>query len=668
MIISAPQLLINGRIAGPASLVIQDGRITELLPGHHSQADIRLDHGLLSPGLIDVHNNGAFGVDFCTACPADWDRAIEKLAEHGVTSLLPTIITAPFQALQAAASRLAAAMQTHPGIIGLHLEGPFLAPEKAGAHRPDWLQTFSDASIAQLLKIPALRLITLAPELPGATAVIRLLAQAGIAVSLGHTAASAEQMQAAAAAGARLVTHVFNAQSPLNHRAPGAAGAALTHPLLFPCLIADGLHVDPLILKLAFAANPRAIAVTDSILAAGMAEGFTAEFGGARIILQNGIARRPDGTIAGAAITLDEGIRRLIAAGIPPETALAAATERPAEALNLTDRGRIAPGRRADLVWWHPDFTIAQVWRAGKISGPPPARRGTETARPELQNLDEFSTIEIINRFLRQETAAQRALQAAAPSLAALADAVAAKLQTGGRLFYAGAGTSGRLALLDAVECGPTFGVGEETLRPLMAGGTSAFLHAVEGAEDDGKSAIDLLDAHRLTSNDALIGIAASGRTPFTLAAIAHANARGALTGAIVNNLATPIAKAAQIAVEINSGPEIIAGSTRLSAGTTQKIALNTLSSTVMIRLGKTYGPYMVDLRATNDKLKNRAIRMTATLANVPEQAAEAALAQANMHVKTAAVMLRLNTTAEQAAKILEDSKGSLRTALKRRQ
>ena len=191
-----------------------------------------------------------------------------------------------------------------------------------------------------------LRIITLAPELPGALTAIERLAAAGIIVSLGHTDATAAQMQAAAQAGARMVTHVFNAQSPLSHRAPGAPGVALTEPSLHPCLIADGVHVDAMLLNLAFNACPRAIAVTDSILIAGLDPGAMREFGGAPVRLgPQGVGLRADGTIAGAGITLDEGVRRLVSAGIAPEIAFAAATNRPADALNLSDRGRIATGR-----------------------------------------------------------------------------------------------------------------------------------------------------------------------------------------------------------------------------------------------------------------------------------------------------------------------------------
>ena len=274
MIIAAPNLLIDGAFTGPAAVEIENGLITAILPGIPESPDIRLGHGVLTPGLIDLHNNGAFGIDFCAATPAQWDQVINRLAEHGVTSLTPTIITAPLQTLHEAAARLAAAAATHPGILGLHLEGPFLSPQKHGVHLPAWLQAFDPESIAVLLAIPALRIVTLAPEIPGALAAIRQLAAAGVTVALGHTAATAAQTFAAADAGARLVTHVFTAQSPLHHRAPGAPGAALTDERLFPCVIADGIHMDPIILKLVFAASPNAIAVTDSILAAGMDEGF----------------------------------------------------------------------------------------------------------------------------------------------------------------------------------------------------------------------------------------------------------------------------------------------------------------------------------------------------------------------------------------------------------
>ena len=668
MIISAPNLVSGGAFSGPGAVEIRDGRIVKIFSGN-VEADIRLTHGFLSPGLIDLHNNGAFGVDCAAATPAQWDGYIAKLAECGVTSVLPTVITAPLGALCAAAANVAGAMARHGAILGLHLEGPFLALARRGAHPAEHLRLPDSAALDELLAAPqmraVLRLLTLAPELPGALAAIQRLAAAGVVVSLGHTDATAAQMSAGVDAGARMVTHVFNAQPPLHHRAPGAPGVALSDARLFPCLIADGVHVDPLLLKLAFAACPRAVAVTDSIVVAGLAPGAVREFGGAPARLgPQGVGLRADGTIAGAGITLDEGVRRLIAYGIPPETALAAATSRPAEAMGLADRGWLAPGQRADIIWWGDDFSVQRVWTAGAAAAERARPRGTETARADLADLDERPSLEIVRAFLAQEAAAQSALNAVAPALAALADGVAARLRAGGRLFYAGAGTSGRLGLLDAVECGPTFGLPPGVIVPLLAGGTEAFIQAAEGAEDGTDAAAAALRAHNFTAADALVGIAASGATPYTLAAVRYARGLGALTGAIVNNPGSPLAEAAEFSVQIVSGPEVIAGSTRLSAGTTQKIALNILSSTVMLRQGKVFGPYMVDMRATNEKLRRRALRMAMDITGADEAAARIALAQCHNHVKTAVLMLLRGLPAAAATQKLEAAEFSLRRAL----
>lgn len=660
------QTLFDGeRFTGPATVEIAAGRILAIHPGA-ANPDLELQHGILGPGLIDLHNNGAFGVDCASATPAEWDKFATGLAARGVTSVLPTIITQPLPDIAAAATRLRAAMARHPGLLGLHLEGPFLAPAKRGAHRADWLRLPDQAALDELLDGPAaavLKLLTLAPELEHALPAIARLTASGIRVSLGHTNADAAQMRAGVAAGARLVTHLFNAQSPLGHRAPGAPGIGLTDPLLAPCLIVDGVHVDPALLQIAFAACPRAIAVTDSIALAGLEPGAELEFGGATAVLgPDGVGHRADGTIAGAAITLDEGVRRMIFWGIAPEIALAAATSRPADALGL-NLGRIAPGAAADLVWWSEDFQALQVWQAGQ-PGSPTTPRGTEAPRLELLDLEARPTEEIIRLFLTQEATAQRALNSTAPALARLADAVAARLAAGGRLFYAGAGTSGRLGLLDAVECRPTFGVEPGLIVPLLAGGEGAFIQAAEGAEDDEDAARAALDAQRFCERDALVGIAASGSTPYTLAALRHADGLGGLTGAIVNNTASPMAAAARIAVEILSGPEIIAGSTRLSAGSTEKIALNILSSTVMIRLNKTFGPFMVDMRASNAKLRRRAVRMVTGLTGVDEQTASLELEACDMHVKLAVLAIRLGLAPDLARARLDAAGGSLRRAL----
>jgi N-acetylmuramic acid 6-phosphate etherase/N-acetylglucosamine-6-phosphate deacetylase len=650
MIISAPRLFSDGAFFQGA-LVVENGVIVDVLAGPVA-ADIALDEGVLSPGLIDLHNNGAFGVD-CAAPDADWDFYITELAARGVTSVLPTIITAPLPEIFAAAKRVAAAMARFPGIVGLHLEGPFLNRARRGAHRDAWILPPDAAVLLANADLAAcLRVITLAPEIPGALAAIAAFQAAGITVSLGHTDADAAQMRAAIGAGARMVTHVFNAQSALNHRAPGAAGVALSDDRMFPCLIVDGVHVDPAVLKIAFAAAGKAVAVTDSILLAGLEGGAVRQFGGAAAQLAaDGVGRRPDGTMAGAGITLDEGVRRLIRAGVPPAIALAAATSRPADAIGLTDRGRLVVGQRADLVWWGQDWSVRRVWISGAAK------------QVSVRALEERGTAEIVGAFLAQETAAVSVLRGAAPALTALAEAVAGAMQAGGRLFYVGAGTSGRLGLLDAVECGPTFGVPAGVIVPILAGGPNAFVSAAEGAED-GTASLDALKQHGFSSRDALVGIAASGSTPFTLAALDYARSVGAVTGAVICKAGSAMEALAEFPVVIPTGAEVIGGSTRLSAGTVTKIALNTLSSTVMIRLGKTYGPFMVDMRPSNAKLRRRAVAMTVAISGCDEAAARAALAAAGWHVKVAIVMLAFAENYEDAKKRLDETKGSLRAAL----
>jgi N-acetylglucosamine-6-phosphate deacetylase len=680
MIIAAQNRFIDGDIRGPGAVLVEDGFITRNFEYVPADADIVLPDGILAPGLIDVHNNGAFGIDCATAGVEDFVILCRRLAACGVTSFLPTIITAPIVQLHAAAARIAAAIDA--GVagagatpLGLHLEGPFLAPNRRGAHRQDWLLVPDDAALDAVLSSAALdrilRLVTIAPELPHGLAAIGRLAARGVVVSLGHSDADAAMAMWAIAAGARMATHVFTAMRPLHHRDPGLVGVALSDDRIAACFIADGVHADPITLKLGFAATgQRAIAVTDSVSLAGMAEGSNAAFGGASAIVADGAARRPDGTLTGATITLDEGVRRLIAAGIAPAAALHAATEAPARALGLTDRGRLAAGLRADMIWLDHDYRVRNVWIGG-VPIHPVERRcfdgtslpTTEATRADLADLDVRSSESIVHTLLAQEARAQAALRDAAPALAQLADAVAVKLDAGGRLFYAGAGTSGRLAVLDAVECGPTFSLPEGIIIPLIAGGMAAVTGAVEGAEDDAGTIVGLLKDYAIGPGDALVGIAASGSTPFTLAAIRYANAMGALTGSITNSMG-PVAGAAQMPIVIGSGAEVIAGSTRLSAGTTQKIALNCLSTTIMIRLGKTFGPYMIDLKPTNAKLRGRAVRIVMAIADCAQGVAQAALDDCNFEVKTAIVAVRLNLDARAARLRLMGSDGRLRAAL----
>lgn len=280
----------------------------------------------------------------------------------------------------------------------------------------------------------------------------------------------------------------------------------------------------------------------------------------------------------------------------------------------------------------------------------------TEAVRPDLDDLDARPIAEVVALLVAAEAVAHGAVAAAVPRIAAAAEAIAARLERGGRLIYAGAGTPGRLGVLDAAECGPTFGT--DLVRGVIAGGPSALTEAVEGAED----AFDLTDLADLTAADVLVGITASGRTPYVLGALEHARAAGALTVAIVNNPSSEAS--ADVMIELLTGPEVLAGSTRLTAGTTQKIVLNALSTSVMIALGKAYGPRMVDVRATNAKVRRRAVRIVRDAAGVDEETATAALAAAAGHAKTAIVALLAGVDATEAAARLDRARGRVRDAL----
>ncbi|BBZ45275.1 hypothetical protein MPRM_25560 [Mycobacterium parmense] len=280
----------------------------------------------------------------------------------------------------------------------------------------------------------------------------------------------------------------------------------------------------------------------------------------------------------------------------------------------------------------------------------------TEAVRPDLHDLDTRPIAEVVALLVGAEAEAHAAVVAAVPRIAAAAEAIAARLERGGRLFHAGSGTPGRLGMLDAAECGPTFGT--DLVRGVIAGGAAALTEAVEGAED----AFDPTGLADLTAADALVGITASGRTPYVLGALEHARRVGALTVAIVNNPGSEAS--ADVMIELLTGPEVLAGSTRLAAGTAQKVVLNALSTSVMIALGKAYGPWMVDVLATTAKVRRRAVRIVRDAAGVDEETAAAALAAAGGHAKTAIVALLTGVDATEATARLDRARGRVRDAL----
>ena len=288
----------------------------------------------------------------------------------------------------------------------------------------------------------------------------------------------------------------------------------------------------------------------------------------------------------------------------------------------------------------------------------------TETPAAQHASLDQYPTVELVNVLVDDQFRAVEAVRAAAPRLAAAVTAALPRMDAGGRLVYVGAGTSGRLGVLDSVELYPTFSWPRERAEALLAGGREAMFVAVEGAEDDaGQGAADI-GRISVDKNDVVLLIAASGSTPYVLGALRAARAAGALTIGFANNPDAPVAREAEIGVTLDTGPEAISGSTRLKAGTSQKIALNTFSSALMVRLNKVYGNLMVDLKATNAKLVRRAIRLTAFATGADDASARAVLEQCGFHVKVAIVALSRNVPVEQAQALLEATHGSVRAAL----
>jgi N-acetylglucosamine-6-phosphate deacetylase len=332
----------------------------------------RLDAEIVSPGLVDLQVNGGFGQEV-----GGDGRALRALAGRlpstGVTTFLPTAVSGAAADYRAVGAALADARGA-PGarMPGLHLEGPLLSPARAGAHRPGQIADAGatiDDVLDDLLGAGAIGMVTLAPERPGALALIHRLRKAGVAISLGHTDATFEQMVAGIDAGATLVTHLFNAMSALHHRAPGAVGAALADDRITVMLIADGVHVHPAALNVALRSKgpERVVLVTDAIAAAGAPPGRYA-LAGVEVISDGQTARLADGTLAGSTLTLDRAVRMMAGvAGARLEDALGMASTVPAAAIGLADVGRIAAGQAADLALWSAAMEVTATIVGGQV-------------------------------------------------------------------------------------------------------------------------------------------------------------------------------------------------------------------------------------------------------------------------------------------------------------
>ncbi|MDR0139567.1 N-acetylmuramic acid 6-phosphate etherase [Metabacillus idriensis] len=289
----------------------------------------------------------------------------------------------------------------------------------------------------------------------------------------------------------------------------------------------------------------------------------------------------------------------------------------------------------------------------------------TETRNEKTMNLDEMSTIELLTVMNEEDEKVARAVKAELPSIAKAVDAIIHAKKQGGRLIYMGAGTSGRIGLLDAVECPPTFGTDPGEVIGLIAGGEKAFIKAVEGAEDSKELGAGDLKEIQLTSSDIVVGIAASGRTPYVIGGLEYANSIGAKTVAVCCNKGSEVGKRAEIAIEVVNGPEVLTGSTRLKAGTSQKLICNMLSTASMVGIGKVYGNLMVDVQQTNQKLEERAKRIVMEATSCSYETAEEYLVKAKDNSKLAILMILTSLSYEDALDKLNDSQGFIREAIK---
>jgi N-acetylglucosamine-6-phosphate deacetylase len=379
VLITAPRVIpaaAGTQVLEPGYVTMSAGVITGVAPGPPPRPpDVALGTGMLLPGLVDLQVNGYYGVEFGPADAEGWALVAQRLPETGTTAFQPTFITQPLGELAAAlraAGKIIPALRAGARVLGVHAEGPFIAPSRKGAHNDDWIIPPAPAAVDELLEAGqgVLRLVTLAPERDGALAAVTRITGAGVLVSVGHSDATARQVARAAELGARVVTHLFNAQRPIHHREPGVAGQALVDHRLTSGLISDLRHVRAEVCVMAFRAAPgRIFAVTDAAACAGMPPGRYL-LGGEPIELPPGDGEPPvraDGTLAGSALRMDRAVANLVTAGTGLAEAVAAATRVPADLIGRPDLGRIAPGAAADLAWLDDDMRTSATWIGGEL-------------------------------------------------------------------------------------------------------------------------------------------------------------------------------------------------------------------------------------------------------------------------------------------------------------
>ncbi len=373
LVLSGPALLPGPtpHIAG-ATVFVEQGLIRRIQPGRNPAADISVDEGCIAPGFIDLQINGALGADF-TSDGHTVAKVSAWLPRTGVTAFVPTVITAPLEAYPKILREIREASRNATGAhpLGVHLEGPYLNPVKKGAHNPAFLRPVNVDEILRWADSPLVRIVTLAPELPGALDAVRALRRKGIVVSAGHSDATFAQAMAGFEAGITWGTHLYNTMSPLDHREPGLPGALLTSPVPYG-LIVDGIHVHPAMVKLAFQAKGAGAAqaitlVTDAMEAMGRPPG-RYKLGDRTVSVDETSARLADGTLAGSILRLDQAMRNMIAfTGCSLADALGMASTTPASVLGLERQGRLAPGCDADLVILDKALQVTHTIVSGQV-------------------------------------------------------------------------------------------------------------------------------------------------------------------------------------------------------------------------------------------------------------------------------------------------------------
>ncbi len=355
--------------------VLIDTRIRRIAPWIEPEDGwdvIDLEGCYLAPGFIDVQINGGFGYDV-TSDPSTIPALASHLAAHGVTAFLPTIISSPPSSVAAALDIVRRPTSRVPGaavVLGLHLEGPFLSPDRIGAHELAHLRPPDPALTNRWSRGGGVRLVTLAPELSGSLGLVRVLVSRGVAISAGHSSASYRELGEAVDAGVRAVTHLFNAMGPFHHREPGIIGRAFTDDRLVASIIVDGHHVHPAAVRTAWTmlGPGRLMLITDAIAGLGMGEG-SFDLAGAPVLVSGGAARTADGVLAGSVLSMDTAVRNLIEiTGCSASEAFASASTTPARLLGETDRGVLGEGMRADLIVLDEDLSVMTTIIDGEIA------------------------------------------------------------------------------------------------------------------------------------------------------------------------------------------------------------------------------------------------------------------------------------------------------------